>query len=164
VPEHVRPARIDDAPEVGRLLTGALQSAGLSTTPGDPDLVGSMAAPGPDTGITLLGELDGVVVGVLCLRVERDRRGSTAVGRAADSAPAVGLVELVHVEPEAREMGIGALLLTSAVEWCRAHGVGTVEAQALPGDRTTKRLLEASGFRTRMLRMRLSEGSTASER
>lgn len=156
--EHVRPARTGDVPEVQRLISDALRSVGAQEPPGGSIRLTPEEPPGAE--VVLVGELDGVVVGVLCLRVEHQPPGSTT---ATPPQGPVGLVELVHVEPGARELGIGALLVSGAVQWCTAHGIATIDAQALPGDRTTKRLLEASGFRTQMLRMRL-RSSTASAR
>lgn len=65
----------------------------------------------------------------------------------------VGLVKTLWVQPEARGIGAGGSLLSVAMQWMVDQGADTVEAVALPGDRHTKSVLEAAGYRARMLVM-----------
>jgi GNAT superfamily N-acetyltransferase len=89
----------------------------------------------------LVGEFDGVVVGVL---------GATVAPRAAGS-PRRGLIECCYVEAGARGVGVGSALLQAAVDWCRSWECAEVDAVALPGDRATKQRLEGAGFTARLL-------------
>ncbi len=89
----------------------------------------------------LVGEYDGVVVGLLAATAG----GSAAGGRGS------GRIECCYVETGARGVGVGAALMESGVEWCGEQGCTEVDALALPGDRTTKQRLEAAGFTARLL-------------
>jgi GNAT superfamily N-acetyltransferase len=55
------------------------------------------------------------------------------------------------VEAGARGVGVGTALMDAAVVWCTEKGCATVDAPALPGDRTTKQRFEAAGFTARLL-------------
>ena len=143
--ELARPARDEDHPACRRLLGDLL--SGASALRGGPTLVGeanpeSLLARWTAPGARLLvGEFDGVVVGVL---------GVTASAPAADGDRR-GLVEGCYVERDARGVGVGSSLLSAAVAWCKAEGCREVDALALPGDRATKQRLEAEGFTARLL-------------
>ena len=63
----------------------------------------------------------------------------------------LGRVECCYVEPAARQVGVGTSLLAGMVGWLAEVGCTDVEAPALPGDRTSKQLLEAAGFKARLL-------------
>jgi GNAT superfamily N-acetyltransferase len=65
----------------------------------------------------------------------------------------VGRLLLCYVEPEAREVGVGRALLDAVESWAVSAGCCALEAPALPGDRATKRLLEAAGHRARLVVM-----------
>ena len=56
-----------------------------------------------------------------------------------------------HVEPEAREVGLGEELLDAVIAWSRARGCSTLDAVALPGDRHTKNFFETFGMKARLL-------------
>jgi GNAT superfamily N-acetyltransferase len=60
------------------------------------------------------------------------------------------LRELV-VDPEARAIGLGELLLEAAIGWARARGCVGLGSYALPGARDTKNFFEAAGMKTRLL-------------
>lgn len=110
-----------------------------------PALAAALEAPeATDQHALVLGTYAGAPVGVAL--VVRDRLGTEAVAR----------LLLCYVEPEAREVGVGRALLEAVTEWARAHGCQALEAPALPGDRATKRLLEASGHRARLVLMHRS--------
>lgn len=96
-----------------------------------------------ETGETtqlLVGEYEGAVVGLLAVSALPGPRGATN-----------GLVACCYVETGARGVGVGTALMEAAVAWCTAQGCETIDALALPGDRTTKQRLEGSGFTARLL-------------
>ena len=66
---------------------------------------------------------------------------------------AVAVVEALYVEPEAREVGVGEVLLGRVVDWSIAEGCSGVDAPALPGMRATKNFFERAGFVARLLVM-----------
>jgi ribosomal protein S18 acetylase RimI-like enzyme len=92
------------------------------------------------SALVLVGTIDDVVVGYLVARSESLRDG-TVLGVLAD----------VFVEPEAREVSIGELLVDQALEWCAAKGCRGVDAIVLPGNRATKNFFETMGFTARAL-------------
>jgi GNAT superfamily N-acetyltransferase len=141
--ELARPARPDDNPACRRLLDDLL--AGAQAMRGGPALTGTATSESllarwtsPKAKL-LVGEFEGVVVGVL---------GVTASGPPDGGR---GLVEGCYVERDARGVGVGGALMQAAVAWCREQGCREVDAIALPGDRGTKQRLEAEGFTARLL-------------
>jgi GNAT superfamily N-acetyltransferase len=70
----------------------------------------------------------------------------------------VGRIECFYVEPGARAVGVGQAIVGSLVEWFEAEGCTDVDAVALPGDRSSKQLLESSGFKARLLILHRSLG------
>ncbi len=143
--ELARPARTEDRQACTRLLSQALVAA--------ESMRGGAALVGDATTVTLLerwtradatahlmvGEYEGVVVG-LGAATTGGTRGVTN-----------GLIECCYVEIGGRGVGVGTALMEAAVAWCAERGCDTVDALALPGDRTTKQRLEAAGFAARLL-------------
>lgn len=64
---------------------------------------------------------------------------------------AVATIEAIHVDPGAREVGLGEAVLTALVEAAQACGADEIEATALPGDRETKNLYERMGLVARLI-------------
>jgi GNAT superfamily N-acetyltransferase len=62
-------------------------------------------------------------------------------------------IEVLYVDPAAREAGVGDKLLTTAVNWAAQRGATGVDVQVLPGMRVPKSFLEGSGFVARLLIM-----------
>jgi GNAT superfamily N-acetyltransferase len=95
----------------------------------------------PDT-VVLVGTVDEVVVGFALGRFE-DRGGHGRQGR----------LDACYVEPMARGVGVGRLLLDTVLAWLEGQGCLGVDGTALPGDRGAKNFFEAAGFKARMLTM-----------
>jgi GNAT superfamily N-acetyltransferase len=89
-----------------------------------------------------MGTLDGSVTGCAACHV--------AV--LADGAR-LGVIDACYVEPEARGVGLGHLLVATAMAWLEAQGCTGVDGVALPGDRAAKGFFESSGFKARLLTM-----------
>jgi GNAT superfamily N-acetyltransferase len=112
--------------------------------PGGPG--GSPAWPGrpgddPDR-LVLVGTLDAVVTGVaVCHHEDRGTHRRH------------GVLDVCYVEPEARGLGLGQLLVEGALAWLEAHGCAGVDGVALPGDRPAKSFFEAAGFKARAITM-----------
>jgi len=152
--EGTRPARREDSERCGELCQEALgllqqmrggplfvrRETGLIAKallrPGGLDRL--LANP---RRLVLVGTLDGSVVGM-------------AMGRLDDvGETSLGIVDGCYVEPAARKVGVGGALLDGLVTWFTAHGCRGVDISALPGDRDMKNLLEALGFKARLITM-----------
>jgi len=90
----------------------------------------------------LVGSLDDWIAGVAVLRI--------AAGPGDDRR---GVIDSCYVEPGARGVGLGHLLLDQALEWFTTHGVTGVDGTAYPGDREAKSFFESAGFKARLLVM-----------
>jgi GNAT superfamily N-acetyltransferase len=92
----------------------------------------------------VVGTLDEAVVGLAVGRIEE-------VGETT-----LGVIDACYVEPEARGVGVGRLVLDDMVAWFTSSGCRGVDVTALPGDRETKNFLEGSGFKARLLTLHRS--------
>jgi len=139
--DSVRPAGAGDLDRCRELLEAA-QRESMAARGGDLlaalGTAGTPAAAGwwlaPDRAL-LVGEFDGVAVGV-------------AAGQVVGG---LGRVDCCYVEPDARGVGVGGSLVQALLAWFADRGCSDVDALALPGDRSTKQLLETAGFKARLL-------------
>jgi GNAT superfamily N-acetyltransferase len=93
----------------------------------------------PDV-LVLAGTVDGTVIGYAITHLEPLADGTT-----------LGVVSDIFVEPEARGIGVGEVMIDAVLDWCRAAGCVGVDALALPGNRSTKNFFETFGFKARAL-------------
>ena len=68
-----------------------------------------------------------------------------------DDKGAICLVSHVFVDPQARQLGIGAGLVGETARFAKSKGCQTLDAVALPGDRKMKNLYERIGMPARLL-------------
>jgi GNAT superfamily N-acetyltransferase len=151
--EAVREAVVGDAArfaELERELVEQVVTQRGGALVVDPDRRGTGAEPmvplaellAAEQCLVLVGTLDDVVIGYL--QAHLDERG--AHGRR-------GVLDACYVEPAARGVGVGRLLLDRAMAWFRDQGCGGVDGIALPGDRDAKAFFEGAGFKARLLTM-----------
>ena len=140
--ELARPARTEDRQACTRLLSQALVAA--------ESMRGGAALVGDATTVTLLERWTGEDA-TAHLMVGEYERVVVGLGAVTVAAGPRGLIECCYVETGARGVGVGTALMEAAVAWCSERGCDTVDALALPGDRTTKQRLEAAGFTARLL-------------
>jgi GNAT superfamily N-acetyltransferase len=134
-----------DGQRGGALLAGSLVS---------PAAVGDdlRAALADDDRLLVVGATDDADVGFASVYVDRMRREP------------IGVVEIVFVEPAARQVGVGEAMLDLVVGWCEARRCVGVDAPALPGNRAAKAFFEGHGFVARLLVMHHPIGPTGDRR
>ena len=91
--------------------------------------------------LVLVGLVDDIVVGLAVARAE-------SVGESL-----LGVVDGFYVQPEARGVGVGRIMLDSVTKWMVLRGCRAVDAGALPGARETKSFFESAGFKARLITM-----------
>ena len=128
----------DRAGRRGAELTRPSDSGGNAPEPVEESLAAYLADP---TRTALVGTLDDWVAAVVLCRVD----GGIGERR--------GVLDLCFVEPGAREVGLGHLLLERALEWFGSAGCVGVDGTAFPGDREAKNFFESAGFKARLLVM-----------
>jgi ribosomal protein S18 acetylase RimI-like enzyme len=149
--ESCRPASVEDIPRVVELAES--MRAELSVMRGGALWIERDAWPTPledaydalltrDDSLLLLGTLDDVVIGFAAVVVEQLRSGAR-----------LGVITDLYVEPEAREVGVGEVLVDALIDHCSAAGCIGVDATALPGHRAAKNFFEGHRFTARALAM-----------
>jgi ribosomal protein S18 acetylase RimI-like enzyme len=97
---------------------------------------------GAGSSRVVVGTLDQAVIGfAVCHVVDEGDQGRR------------GVLDACYVEPEARGVGVGRLLVEASVSWLEERGCDGVDGVALPGDRGAKNFYESAGFKARMITM-----------
>lgn len=147
--ESARPATPEDLPALVDLATAAIaekrtQKGGelwsrreQRRDPIDQSLAHDLKA--DDTAV-LVGLIDDTVIGFGSAHLETLRDGGI-----------LGVVDEVYVDPGARAVGVGEVLMNQLVDWCRDQGCFGVDSLALPGDRATKNFFESFGLVARAI-------------
>jgi GNAT superfamily N-acetyltransferase len=148
---QARAATVDDLPmlvELYRAYRSALVDERGGTTHllkealGEP-LEGPFSSiVGDDQWLILIGTFDEAAAGLAAARIEMLPDGSHLV-----------TVEVIYVDPQAREVGVGEQLLNTVIRWAAERGAAGVDVRVLPGMRASKNFLEGSGFAARLLVM-----------
>lgn len=147
--ETARPAAEGDLADLATLWTHAVEE--LDGQRGGWALAGSLhradldhflraGLDDPDR-LLAVGLIDDVPVGVASLRADRDRREP------------LGWLELIYVEPKARQVGVAEVMLALVTARCREWGMAGLDAPALPGNRSAKSFFETQGMQARLLTM-----------
>ena len=140
--EAARPATVEDTPAIEALFAAATaelrEQRGGEVWARQRDRNGGFVPPGD--GLVLVGTLDGSVVGYALVRVEPLADGGE-----------LAVLDDIYVEADARGVGVGELLLDSAIDWSRARRCAGIDSLALPGMRDTKNFFEAAGMVARAI-------------
>ena len=100
-----------------------------------------------DDALVVVGTTEDVVVGYGIARWETLRDDTR-----------LGVIDEIYVEPEARGVGVGELVVERLVAFCLDAGCLGVDATALPGHRQAKNFFERAGFSARSLVMHRARG------
>jgi ribosomal protein S18 acetylase RimI-like enzyme len=98
----------------------------------------------PDA-VVLVGHIEEVPVGFLVARVEG------MLAQAEDEK--VGVIRLIYVERDAREVAVGEEMRETALGMLRRRGITKFDAHVLPGHRLAKNFFESGGFAARSIVM-----------
>lgn len=90
--------------------------------------------------LVLAGCFDNSVVGCAIAALESLHDGSC-----------LAVLRALYVDPAAREVGVGAAMLTAVIEWATAAGCRGIDSLVLPGNRTSKNFFEAHGLVARAI-------------
>ena len=147
--EHARLATADDLDALVTLwdlavreLDGVRGGSLLAGTLVRDDL-GAYLADGledPDR-LLVVGLIDEVLVGIGSVICDRSRRQT------------VGHLELIFVDPSARQIGVAEAMVEIVLSWCSEKACVGIDAPALPGNRPAKAFFEEQGFLARLLVM-----------
>lgn len=85
------------------------------------------------------------------------------VGIVEAHAPGPATVAALFVDPGARCVGLGEMMLDTVAPWAEGRGCAGLDAAALPGSRATKAFFETYGMVTRALVMHRPVGSTSDD-
>ena len=147
--EAARLATEDDLPALAQLARAAI--AELRETKGGELWFRTAARPEPveeslrqsldaPEQLLLVGTVDGVPLGYGAVRVERLRDGGL-----------LAVMEDIYVDPAARGVAVGEVLMDAALEWARGRGCIGIDSVALPGNRDTKNFFERFGLVARAI-------------
>ncbi|MEM7337556.1 MAG: GNAT family N-acetyltransferase [Actinomycetota bacterium] len=103
------------------------------------------AAHAADDQHLIVGGFADVVFGAALVSVEPLADGSL-----------IGVLDVLAVDPEAREVGIGEAMMNMVIERVKAAGCVGVDSRALPGDRETKNFFESFGLKARLLTVHMA--------
>ncbi|SVE39274.1 uncharacterized protein METZ01_LOCUS492128, partial [marine metagenome] len=147
--ESVRPAESTDREVLGSLVRAARADlpgkrggdvvARLDPHRGDPEARAIAALDDPDATV-LLGTIDGTPVGYGLMTV-----------RPVDDGSLQAVVEELFVDPGARSVGVGEILIEALLADARSRGAVAIQSTALPGDRATKNFFESQGMVARAI-------------
>lgn len=126
----IRPAHVADAERIAALLTEEGYPAGPS------DIATRLGRfDGPDSAV-LVADLDGAPIGFIAVhRIPRFEHDDSVVRILA-----------LAVDPDARERGVGRLLMSAAEAFAREHSAAFVEVTAGRHRPDARRLYEALGY------------------
>jgi L-amino acid N-acyltransferase YncA len=147
--ESARTATADDLPRIAQLADEALDE--LSATKGGSVWVRREARARPveeslaeaiadDDQHVVAGTIDDTIVGYGVVRLERLRDGAL-----------LGVVDDIYVEPGARGVAVGEVVMDDLLAWSRERGCFGVDSLALPGNRETKNFFERFGLVARAI-------------
>lgn len=159
--ETARPATADDLARIAELSQQAVEELRAQRggqvwshreARAEPLEVALHGVLDPVDGLVLAGRIDDAIVGYAVARVEELRDGRL-----------LAVVDDIYVEPDARGVGVGEVLMDALVVWAGEQGCSGIDAIVLPGNRETKNFFERFGLTARAIlvhRTLASDGGT----
>lgn len=146
-----RPAKDSDVPELIELLTAAesemrTQRGGAAFLASRPRTAGVSEA--------ILDALNDTETMVWCGIWERAVVGYAIASVSEEDGETIVTVRDIFTTPEAREVGIGEVLLEAAIAWAIATDAAAIDGYTLPGARESKNLYERLGLTARLITVR----------
>ena len=93
----------------------------------------------------LIGEIDGAALGMLV--------GTVEALLPPNEGRRIGTIRLIYVDPEARGVGVGGVMLDAALDGYDRAGIDLFDAPVSPGHRLAKNFFESNGFKARSIIM-----------
>jgi GNAT superfamily N-acetyltransferase len=90
--------------------------------------------------LVLVGTIDGTIIGYAAVRLDELHDGER-----------LAVLTELFVDPGARGVGVGEVLMDRVLEWAREQGCVGVDSLALPGNRHTKNFFESFGLVARAI-------------
>ena len=103
---------------------------------------------------TLTAALDAPDTMLWCGLWENVLAGYAIASAITEGEEQIVLITDVYTTPEVRDVGVGELLLESAIAWATVLDAGAIDAYALPGARESKNLFERFGLTARLITVR----------
>lgn len=146
----VRPAEVSDIDELVSMMEAAAEELGGQR--GGAALLRSQRGTASSAEIIRAALADDSAM-VWCALWEHLIVGY-AIARLDISEETVVSLSDIYTMPDARDVGVGEILLESALAWAIAHEAVAIDAQTLPGARESKNLFERFGLTARLLTVR----------
>ena len=103
---------------------------------------------------TLTSALDAPDTMLWCGLWENVLAGYAIASVITEGGEQVVLITDIYTTPEVRDVGVGELLLESAIAWATGLDAVAIDAYALPGARESKNLFERFGLTARLITVR----------
>ena len=146
-----RPAGDGDVQDLAQLLAEA--GAEMSSQRGGAALLASheRASSAVDAVLSALNDVDTMV---WCGVWEAAVVGYSIARISHEADTAIVTITDLYTTPEARDVGIGEVLLETAIAWAIDIDAVAIDAHALPGARESKNLFERLGLTARLITVR----------
>lgn len=151
VTPNARPAELSDLTELSALLIAAADEQ--RTQRGGAALLAALerSAPASEVVDRALNRADTMV---WCGVWQQLVVGYAIAVLGNEGSDDVVTITDLYTTPEARDIGVGEVLLEAAIAWAIGLGATAIDAHALPGARESKNLYERHGLTARLITVR----------
>lgn len=146
-----RPAQETDVPQLIELFTAA--ESEMRTQRGGAAFLASRRE-FAEVSDEILGALNDSETMVWCGTWDLAVVGYAIASVSEEDDQSIVTVRDIYTTPEAREVGVGEVLLEAAIAWAIASDAAAIDGYALPGARASKNLYERLGLTARLITVR----------